>query len=238
MPNPTLTPDEARILGVLIEKALTTPNQYPLTLNSAADGASQKNNRFPVMQFDDDRVRDVMVALRGKGLVVQVDAAGSRASKFKHTAGEKLGLNTREIAVMAELLLRGPQTLGELRGRASRMHPLESLEVVRATLEQLMKREEPLVRELPPLPGSRAERYGQLLAPEAHPLDAAGGESPAASAASAPASGLGDRVGRLEAQVAVLRSALQRMARALGEPDPTTGPEFAAPAEASPGGDG
>src|SRR4051812_20098407 len=103
MPNPTLTGDEARVLGVLIEKSLTTPNQYPLTLNAAADGASQKNNRFPVRDYDDDQVREVMSSLRAKGLVVQVDAAGSRASKFKHTAGEKLGLNTRELVILAEL---------------------------------------------------------------------------------------------------------------------------------------
>jgi uncharacterized protein YceH (UPF0502 family) len=164
-------------------------------------------------------------------LVVQVDAAGSRASKFKHAATEKLGLNTRELVILAELMLRGPQTLGELRGRASRMHPLESLEVVRATLEQLMNRPEPMARQLPPAPGSRAERYAQLLAPDAHALDAA------ASSESAPPSQspgtadpvLADRVSRLEAQVSTLRAAVAKIAQSLGEPDPTIGGAFDEP---------
>lgn len=214
-----LTPDESRVLGVLIEKAFTTPEQYPLTLNAVVNGSNQKNNRDPVLTIDDTRAFEALEGLRAKKLVVRADMAGSRVNKFKHQTGDVLRARTGEVAVLAELLLRGPQTLGELRGRASRMHPLESLESVKNMLDALMTRDEPLVRQLPPSPGSRAERYVQLLCPELHPLDA-----PAADADPAPAhvpqGGLSVRVDALEAQVATLKDALRRLAASIGEPDP------------------
>jgi uncharacterized protein YceH (UPF0502 family) len=220
-----LTPDEARVLGVLIEKAFTTPEQYPLTLNAVVNGSNQKNNRDPVMTMDETRAFDALESLREKKLVVRADMAGSRVNKFKHQAGEALHARPGEVAILAELLLRGPQTLGELRGRASRMQPFESIEAVKNMLAALMTREEPLVRELPPSPGSRAERYVQLLAPDAHPA-----ESPVASAAtpsSAPAhstpSDLASRVEMLEGEVGELRTALRTLAASIGEPDPFGG---------------
>lgn len=216
-----LLPDECRVLGVLIEKALTTPEQYPLSLNATVNGVNQKNNRWPVQAIDEDRTLDALQGLRGHGLVVQVDQVGSRVHKYRHEAGAKLNLNPRELAVMAELLLRGPQTLGELRGRASRMHPLESLDMVKNILHELMARAEPLVRQVSPEPGSRAERFAQLLCPDLHPLDA---PVPAEGATATPAGeSITQRVTRLEAEVATLRQALQRLAQAVGEPDPLAG---------------
>src|SRR5688572_3629218 len=167
----SLTPDECRVLGVLIEKELTTPEQYPLTLNALVNGCNQKNNREPVVSFDDDRTQDAVDSLREKGLLVRVDQHGSRVPKFRHEATGKLQLDRFQLVILAELLLRGPQTLGELRGRASRMHRLDSMEIVKESLGKLMNREEPLAREVSPSPGSRAERYGQLLCPDAHPID-------------------------------------------------------------------
>jgi uncharacterized protein YceH (UPF0502 family) len=218
-----LSPDESRVLGVLVEKATTTPEQYPLSLNAVVNGANQKNNRDPVMNMDDGQAFEALEGLRAKGLVVRVDMAGSRVNKYRHQAGEALRVRPAELAILAELLLRGPQTLGELRGRASRMHPLESLDVVKNMLRALGEREEPLVRELPPSPGSRAERYAQLLCPDLHPID-----GPATAEAAAPGRGvrmppppaLAVRVEALEGEVATLREALRRLARSIGEPDP------------------
>src|SRR5687768_8855049 len=119
-----LTPNEARALGVLIEKATTTPEQYPLSLNALTNGANQKNNRDPVLSLSEDEIFEAVESLRDKQLAVRVDQAGSRVHKYKHTASETLRCSAGQLAVLAELLLRGPQTLGELRGRASRMHPL------------------------------------------------------------------------------------------------------------------
>ena len=188
-----LTPDESRVFGVLVEKAATTPEQYPLSLNAVVNGCNQKNNRDPVLALDEGRVFDALEGLRAKGLVVRSDMAGSRVNKYRHQANDVLRVRPGELAVLAELLLRGPQTLGELRGRASRMHPLESLEDVKQMLRALSERSEPLVRDLPPSPGSRAERYAQLLCPDLPPLDA---PAPVPSTTSAgPTSAVGADVG-------------------------------------------
>lgn len=213
-----LTADECRVLGVLIEKELTTPEQYPLTLNGVINGSNQKNNRNPVMEMDEDRARDALEGLREKGLVVRVDQAGGRVPKFRQESPQKLGISRYELVVLAELMLRGPQTLGELRGRASRMHHLDTLEVVKEMLTKMMTREEPLVRELPPSPGSRAERYAQLLSPEAHPLDQVV-EVQMEETGMGRAT-LAERVGKLEADVEQMREVIRRMAVALGEGDP------------------
>lgn len=217
-----LTPDEARVLGVLIEKAMTTPDQYPLTQNAVANGANQKNNRDPVVSMDAHRAFDALEGLRGKGLLVRVNQVGSRVDKFRHSAGEVLHARPTELAILAELMLRGPQTLGELRGRASRMQAFESLDAVKNMLDALMTREEPLVRELPPSPGSRAERFVQLLAPDAHPTEPAAVASAAlpGTIPVAPALSLSDRVAQLESQVQTLRDVARRFATTLGEPDP------------------
>ena len=221
-----LTADESRVLGVLIEKAFTTPEQYPLSLNAAVNGANQKNNRDPVLELDETRVFDALESLRTKGLVVRADMAGSRVNKFKHQAGDAFHARPAEVALLAELLLRGPQTLGELRGRASRMQPFESTDAVKNMLSALMTREEPLVKQISPSPGSRAERYVQLLCPELHPIQMSSAASLSApqAASSPPAGNLAARVESLETQVKNLRAALRRLAAAVGEPDPLVEP--------------
>jgi len=223
MPTLELTPDESRILGVLVEKELTTPDLYPLTLHAVVAGANQKSNRHPVLSMTEDQARAAMVSLRAKGLVVQLDGHGSRTSKFRHEFASKVGLTKTELVILAELLLRGPQTQGELRGRASRMHPLDSLDTVRNTLEQLMARPVPLVERLPPSAGSRAERYAQLLSPDLHANDGGGevDEEAAETMENPPgALTLSQRVQSLETEVATLRTALRQLANQIGAEDP------------------
>src|SRR5437763_9945146 len=139
-----LSPDESRVLGVLIEKATTTPEQYPLSLNAIANGANQKNNRDPVLQMVEDDAYAAVEGLRAKGLAIRVDQTGGRVHKYRHNAIDALHVRTGELAILAELLLRGPQTLGELRGRASRMHPMETIDVVKELLRALQERSAPL----------------------------------------------------------------------------------------------
>lgn len=215
-----LTANECRVLGVLIEKALTTPNQYPLSINAMVDGCNQKNNRDPVVTLAEDEAFDAVESLRAKGLVVRVDQAGSRVTKFRHHAGEVLHARTGELAILGELLLRGPQTLGELRGRASRMAPMETLEVTRDLLRALMERAEPLVRLLPREAGSRAENYTHLLSPYVASNPPAVMPDSIATSPVRSESELVDRVRQLEAEVNILRSALKKLSESLGEGDP------------------
>lgn len=214
-----LSPDECRVLGTLIEKALTTPGQYPLSLNSLVTGVNQKSNREPVVEIDEMRALRAIDGLRAKGLVRDVTFTGSRVEKYRHTVGEALELRPPESALLAELLLRGPQTVGELRGRASRMQPFESLEAVEGALATLAERTEPmsaLVREIPPLPGSRAPRWMQLLCESLHPVQQGSVPvrvEPAGAAASDPGevAELRARVATLEAEVAELRAAVTEL---------------------------
>jgi uncharacterized protein YceH (UPF0502 family) len=127
---------ERRIVGVLVEKAKTTPNQYPLTVNAIVVGGSQKSNRFPVMQLDADQVEEALDRLRGLGAIVEMQGDG-RVSKYRHRMYEWLGAEKVELSVMAELLLRGAQTLGELRGRAARMDPITDVAALRPILDSL-----------------------------------------------------------------------------------------------------
>jgi len=222
-----LTAIQARVLGVLIEKALTTPNQYPLSLNALVAGCNQLNNRDPVMSLDESAVVDSLDGLREQGAVVFSDTLGARVTKYRHTLTETLDSRPVELSLLCELLLRGPQTLGELRGRASRMYPFENMEIVQNVLEGLQQRTPPLIRPLPPLPGSRAGRFAQTLAPGIHPGETLGGPTdgttptrtppPAASAASA---ALDARVAALESDVAALREALTKLSASLGEGNP------------------
>ncbi|HEX4794081.1 MAG TPA: YceH family protein [Humisphaera sp.] len=217
-----LNADEARVLGVLIEKAMTTPDQYPLSLNAVVNGANQKNNRDPVLTMEEGQAFAALEGLRGQGLVIRSDMVGSRVNKYKHAAGEALHARPGELAILAELMLRGPQTLGELRGRASRMHPFETLDDAKNMLTALATREQAMVKELPPAPGSRAERYMQLLAPDAHPIsvtEQSAGGSGVAPAYVAPTP-LASRVTALEAEVSLLRETIRKLAQSLGEADP------------------
>jgi uncharacterized protein YceH (UPF0502 family) len=234
-----LTPDEARVLGVLIEKERTTPESYPLTLNAVVNGANQKNNRDPVTNIDDQQAMSAIIGLRNKGLVVQQDGPGQRVPKFRHQFKEKTGGNTPEMVILAELLLRGPQTLGELRGRASRMHPLESLDMVKNVLQQLMTRPEPMIMQIPPAPGSRAERYVQTLCPDLHPIadnamtTGVGAVMSESTVQIAGAPTLSQRVVQLESEVQRLRDAIAKLASQIGADDPlaSESPSETAPAQ-------
>lgn len=213
-----LDPHEARVFGVLIEKALTTPEQYPLSINAATNGANQKSNRDPVVSLEEDQVAMALERLVQKYLARKVFPASSRVEKYCHNGKDGLGLEVRELAILAELLMRGPQTAGELRTRASRMQPIESLDQLMALLAPLIERG--FVQHVAPATGSRAERYVQLLSPDLHPLDApppayasAGHELPA------PATPVGDLAARLEAlaaEVERLRQQCQALAAKLG----------------------
>ena len=219
-----LTPIESRVLGVLVEKAQTVQSQYPLTLNALVTGCNQKSNRDPELNLTENDVQEALDGLRGKNLVREVHLSGSRVPKYRHVARETLNLDTAQLVLLAELLLRGPQTLGELRNRATRMHPLESLDVVEAALDHLMSRDEPLVRRLPAGPGSRADRYAQLLCPDLHSIDAPTASAPARPISPAsPDAGTADlleRVQQLEAELCSLRDAVRRLTDSLGD---TTG---------------
>ena len=208
-----LLPDECRVLGTLVEKAMTTPGQYPLSLNSLVTGVNQKNNRDPVVEIDEDGAMRAVDGLRAKGLARDVTFTGSRVEKFRHTAGEGLDLRPPELAILAELLLRGPQTVGELRGRASRMQAFDSLEAVEGVLQGLSTRTEPnspLVRELPPAPGSRAPRWMQLLCEDLHPIvSGSTAGSPAPMRIEAPRSD--ERIEQLESRVAALEATVAEL---------------------------
>lgn len=154
---------EARIVGSLIEKAITTPEYYPMTLNAITHACNQKNNRHPQMALDETAVARGLERLQDKGVLVRTIMAGSKVPKYRHVLPERVPLDDAELAVMCELMLRGPQTVGELRGRAARMFEFTSLERVQSVLDQLAERDEPLVLQLPREPGRKECRYAHLL---------------------------------------------------------------------------
>jgi hypothetical protein len=158
-----LSEKETRVLGSLVEKELTTPEYYPLSLNALVNACNQKSNRDPIMKLDEDVVRQALRTLEKKGLAGPADNMVSRVSKYEHRLQEAYNFTRHEIAVLAELLLRGPQTPGELRSRADRMHKFDDLGIVLSTLQRLMKREPPLAKVLPRLPGTKEVRYAHLL---------------------------------------------------------------------------
>lgn len=156
-----LNPDEVRVLGCLIEKRLSTPASYPLTLNSLVNACNQSSNRDPVVEFDQHVVNDALINTRQQDLSTRLSSAGSRAAKFEEKLCERLGLNQAGSALLAELMLRGPQTPGELRQRSSRMHSFDELSQVERVLERLT--EQQLIVVLPKQPGKREARYAHLL---------------------------------------------------------------------------
>ena len=209
--KPDLTPLEARLLGCLVEKELATPEYYPLTLNALVAACNQKNNRDPEMHLAADEVEKGLAGLQyDKKLVGTYSGVGSRAVKYTHRLLETLGVDTPELAILCELLLRGPQTPGELRGRASRMHPFASPAEVRAVLLALAARPEPYVVELPRAPGCKENRFAHAFGPlpEAAPAAAPAAGAPA-PVRPPPDSGriheLERRIAELEAQIAALR---------------------------------
>jgi len=233
---------ELRVLGVLIEKSLTQPAGYPMTLNAITLGANQKQNREPVVEYSEGDVSAALRTLEHKGLAARAEATmGARAVRFKHTVVEKLKWDRREQAVLVELMLRGRQTAGELRTRASRMTPLPDLQAVGAVLDHLKTTQPPYVEELAREPGRSANRFRHLLGGEDRSLPARATSQPAEQAghpltdeprdASRSISdtatqehadseaGLAERVSRLEAEVAELRAIVETLRN-----DPPTAP--------------
>ncbi|MGD0128033.1 MAG: YceH family protein [Terriglobia bacterium] len=157
---------EVRVLGALLEKEITTPEYYPLSLNALINACNQKSNRDPVMALDESAVRDALDSLTGKNLVGHASSADSRVSKYTHHLQEVFNFDRRESAVLCVLLLRGPQTPGELRGRTERMYRFDDLSVVESALHRLMEREPPLAMKLARQPGTKESRYAHLLAGE------------------------------------------------------------------------
>jgi len=202
---------EVRVLGSLVEKDITTPDYYPLSLNALVNACNQKNNRDPVMALGEDAVRAALESLQGQRLAGPASGADSRVTKYEHRLQEVFNFDRREIAILCVLLLRGAQTPGELRGRAERMYRFEELEDVHATLEKLGQREPALAAVLPRQAGTKESRYMHLLS---GPVESAGViHAPAAESRS----GESDRIGRLEGEVLELRKELAEVQKQLGE---------------------
>lgn len=211
-----LTPVETRILGCLLEKERITPESYPLTLNALAAACNQSTNREPVVSYDERTVEGGIDSLRQKQLAMIVHTAGARVPKYRHRLPDQYELSTQETAVLCVLMLRGPQTPGELRSRAERLGGPVALPDVEALLEGLARGDAPLVQSLPARPGQKERRYVQLLS---GPFQAAEGEPPqprrstppAAQGPSVVAGGDSERLAALEGEVAALKTSLSNL---------------------------
>jgi uncharacterized protein YceH (UPF0502 family) len=207
--HPPLTDVEVRVLGSLLEKEVTTPDNYPLTLSALAAACNQASNRDPVMRLDEDAVTQAVVALRRRGLLRSMQPAGSRVTKFSHLLADALGLDARELAVLGVLMLRGAQTPGELHARTARLAEFADIADLEATLDALIARApEALVVRHPRRPGQKEVRYGHRLGGEPPSPDAGG-------ATDAPADD--DRVAALERTVDALRAELAALRAELTE---------------------
>ena len=196
-----LTENEVRVLGSLVEKDITTPEYYPLSLNALMNACNQKSNRDPVMQLDEDAVRDALEGLQQQRMAGPARGADSRVTKYEQRLQEVFNFTRAETAVLCVLLLRGPQTPGELRGRTERLHHFETLDDVQSALQKLMQRDPALAVVLPRQPGTKESRYAHLLGgdvvvPET-PLHVSGQVERN--------SGEAERIARLEEEVAELR---------------------------------
>ncbi len=204
---------EARVVGSLVEKQLTTPEYYPLTLNALVNACNQKSNRDPVVAYNETTVTSTLEDLRDRNLVYVFYGSTSRVPKYKHMLPGVYELEPPETAVITELLLRGPQTAGELRGRCERLHEFGGLGEVQETLDGLMRRDEPLIVRLPVQPGRKEARFAHLLSGEvdiealaaAHPSRAAQVEAAA------------DRIGKLEEEVTSLRGEVEAIRQTFEE---------------------
>ncbi len=211
--TPPLTDVEARVLGALIEKEITTPDYYPLSMNALLNACNQKSNRDPVTELDEDGVRQALHQLDDKGLAGAVRGSENRVTKYEHRFSEACNFGRREVAVLCVLLLRGPQTPGELRGRTERLYSFDELSEVQSTLQKLMERDPALVKVLPRQPGTKESRYMHLFC----------GESFAASTNAEPSARgnepedasrlrtLEEQVAELKLEVAKLRNLMEAM---------------------------
>ena len=206
-----LTPTEARGLGALIEKEITTPDYYPLSLNALVNACNQKNNRDPVMTLAEEDVRAALDGLQAHRLAGPARGADSRVAKYEHRLQEVFNFTRAETAVLCVLLLRGPQTPGELRGRTERMFQFEHLDDVQTTLQKLIDRDSPLVRMLPRQPGTKESRYMHLLSGDV--------ETPQPEPMQTISSNHSDsqRLARLESEVSALQSEIDSIKQQLAE---------------------
>jgi uncharacterized protein len=208
---PELSEIEVRVLGALVEKETTTPEYYPLSLNALVNACNQKSNRDPVMTLDEDAVRKALRSLTDQ-YIVRSASGDSRVVKFEHRMNELYNFHRHEIAVLCVLMLRGPQTPGELRTRSERMYDFEDLDAVHSALNLLMRREPPLVKLLPREPGTKESRYMQLLSGDYLPGSAAMEPRPEATVASSPPAAFhGERIAQLEQEVTALRRELETL---------------------------
>jgi uncharacterized protein YceH (UPF0502 family) len=206
MPHFELSPVETRILGCLLEKERTTPENYPISLNALTAAANQSTNRDPVTSYDERTIDAGLTELRQQKLATMIHAAGSRVPKYRHNLPDHYELTPREIALLCVLMLRGPQTPGELRTRTERLAPFPSLEEVESTLNNLARGDDPLVRLLPQQPGQKERRYVQLLSgePTAESLN------PAPQTID-PGPGRSAKIEALEAELASVRTELHEL---------------------------
>jgi len=209
-----LTASEARVLGALIEKEVTTPDYYPLSLNALINACNQRSNREPVMDLDEDSVRQALRGLEDQRLAGPAKEADGRVTKYEHWLGEVFNLSRAETALFCVLLLRGPQTPGELRGRTERLHQFDEISDVLAGLQKLIEREPPLAAILPRQPGTKESRYAHLLSGAVDTASIA--PQPAAPCGNTPE--CAERIAQLEETVAELQremAALQQKIDAL-----------------------
>jgi uncharacterized protein len=205
-----MTPVQQRVIGCLVEKELTTPDQYPLSMNALLAACNQTTNRDPVVQLDQRVVENALLNLKAEGLVRVIFSRGNRVDKYRHVLDEKLGLDASSVAVLAVLLLRGPQTAAELRARTERLHAFASTDEVEALLDGLARRDPALATLLPRQPGRKEPRWAHLLgavAPAAERVDEQP-EPPVAPVAARPED---DRLAALEARVAELEARLDEL---------------------------
>lgn len=200
---------EVRVVGSLIEKQVTTPEYYPLTLNALLSACNQISNRDPVVAYDEQTVARALESLRGKNLVYVFYGSDSRVPKYKHMLPNIFGLSPAELAAMCVLMLRGPQTVGEVRGRTGRLYNFADLAEVEATLDGLAQREEPIVLKLPRQPGRKEARYAHLLA--GAPEVEEGRPEPRVEPAVREVRAENERLARLEGEVEALRGELAEL---------------------------
>ena len=205
---------EVRILGCLIEKELTTPEYYPLSLNSLTNACNQKSNRNPIVSYDESIVEQGLDRLQAKGLARKTLTAGSRVDKYLHTILDRFDLSKQEMAVICELMLRGPQTGGEIRSRADRMSPFENLDAVEETLRELMEHDPALVIQLPRETGRKERRYVHLLSGSKDAV-AANADQPGASLT--PPVKAEERLRSLEEEIERLRIEVKELKEAFAE---------------------
>ena len=204
-----LTDVEVRVLGSLIEKDITTPDYYPLSLNALVNACNQKNNRDPVMTLEDEAVSHALATLQEKRLAGPASGADSRVTKYEHRLQEVFNFDRREIAILCVLLLRGPQTPGELRSRTERMYRFEALDDIVSTLDRLGQRQPPLAAILPRQPGTKESRYLQLFSGDAPPAELLPVRAPVRSSPD------NDRLGHLENEVLELKREVVEMQQQL-----------------------